>query len=324
MGTGFGPNAAPGADRVADGADYFRVRVATVVPDLPITFDLFVHINGRFVHYLRPGERLSSLKIQNLDRGNVFFVPTGQRALYKGYIFQKMNDPSLEVAKRALILREASLTLAEELFVQQDIQSAIEDSTPVIAQIVEFMAAEPEGMAHMLSLSQHDFYTYNHSLDVSLYSTALGRILGLHEADVVELGRGALFHDIGKRQVDISIITKNGPLDDREWIQMQKHPQYGLHILTDYGCSEAMKACCFEHHENFLGTGYPQKLLGEEIHPMARVIAITDTFDALTTKRSYNKPMSPREAIEFMNTRLADRYDPEFLRAMVEVVKGAS
>ena len=81
-----------------------------------------------------------------------------------------------------------------------------------------------------------------------------------------------------------------------------------------------MKACCFEHHESFLGNGYPQQLTGPEIHPMARIVAITDTFDALTTKRSYNQPMTPSKALEFMSTKLASKYDVDLLRAMNSVL----
>ena len=144
--------------------------------------------------------------------------------------------------------------------------------------------------------------------------------MGYSAEDLLELGRGALFHDIGKREVDVNIICKNGALDEIEWAQMQKHPTFGLQILSQYDTSEAMKACCFEHHENFLGSGYPQGLSGEEIHPMARIIALTDTFDALTTQRSYNVPMSPKEALTFITEKLGSKYDPELLKAMNSVL----
>jgi putative nucleotidyltransferase with HDIG domain len=247
-------------------------------------------------------------------------VPESQRAFYKRYVFENLNQADLSSATKALILRESSMTLAEEIFEQPDVEKALEDSKELIGNFIKFMEEEPAGMAHLISLSSHDFYTYNHSLDVGIYSLGLGRIAGYAHDDLQELGRGALFHDIGKRNVAVEIICKNGPLDDIEWAQMQKHPQFGLKILTDYGCSEAMKACCFEHHENFLGNGYPQQLSGEEIHPMARIIAITDTYDALTTKRSYNQPMLPMQAIEFMSTKLAGKYDPDLLRALNSVL----
>jgi HD-GYP domain-containing protein (c-di-GMP phosphodiesterase class II) len=101
---------------------------------------------------------------------------------------------------------------------------------------------------------------------------------------------------------------------------MKKHPSYGLHILTDNSLSENIKACCFEHHESFQGNGYPQELPATEIHPMARIVAICDTYDALTTKRSYSNPMHPREAMDLMTSKLAERFDPGLLKAMLEVM----
>lgn len=299
---------------------YFKIRVSTILPTRPTTFDVFVMINGRYVHYLRAGETMKAEKIASLEKADVVFVREDQRPSYKRYIFDRLNEGEIDPRQKALILRESSLTLAEEIFEQPDVQTALNDSKELIGSFLSFMETEPEGMAHLISLSSHDFYTYNHSLDVGIYSLGLGQVAGYVKEDLAELGRGALFHDIGKRNVNVDIICKNGPLNDVEWAQMQKHPQYGLKILSEYNCSEAMKACCFEHHESFLGNGYPQQLSGPEIHPMARIVAITDTFDALTTKRSYNQPMTPSAAIEFMSSKLANRYDPDLLKALNSVM----
>ncbi len=290
------------------------------MPTRATTFDVFLLINGRFVHYLRPGECLKEEKIRSLDRADVFYVPEEQRPLYKHYVFERLNETGIDASQKAIILRESSLTLAEEIFEQPNIDEALTDSKELITNFIDFMEQEPAGMAQLISLSSHDFYTYNHSLDVGIYSLGLAQAVGYSPTDLLELGRGALFHDIGKRNVHVDIISKQGPLSDTEWAQMQKHPQFGLKILTEYECSEAMKACCFEHHESFLGNGYPQQLTGPEIHPMARIVALTDTFDALTTKRSYNQPMTPFDALTFMSTKLAGRYDNDLLKAMNSVL----
>ncbi len=303
-----------------DNIEYFKIRVGTLIPERPVPFDIFILINNKYVHYLRANDKLPKEKIAQLDRANVFYIPQNQRQLYKDYVFERMNEGSLDAGTKANVLRESSLTLAEEIFEKPDVQAALNDSKELINQFVSFMEQEPEGMAHLISLSSHDFYTYNHSLDVSIYALGLGVAAGYSKEDLIELGRGSLFHDIGKRQVPVEIICKKGALDDLEWAQMQKHPQYGLKILTDYNCSDSMKACCFEHHESFLGNGYPQQLPGPEIHPMARIVAITDTYDALTTKRSYNTPMTPKDALEFMKTKLGNRYDPDLLKAMYSVL----
>lgn len=305
---------------LANGQKFFKIRVSTILPTRPTTFDLHIMINGRFVHYLRAGEALKKEKIASLDRADVFYVPEAHRLEYKKYVFERMNEDGIETSVKAMILRESSLTLAEEIFEQPEVDRALNDSKELVTNFIDFMESHPEGMAHLISLSGHDFYTYNHSLDVGIYSLGLGHAIGYDKDDLLELGRGALFHDIGKRNVAVEIICKDGPLSDTEWVQMQKHPQYGLRILTDHGCSESMKACCFEHHESFLGNGYPQQLTGPEIHSMARIVAITDTYDALTTKRSYNDPMPPQTALEFMSTKLCNRYDPELLKAMNSVL----
>ena len=196
----------------------------------------------------------------------------------------------------------------------------MKESEELISEFVELMANEPDAMAHLIGLSTHDFYTYTHSLDVGVYSLGLAKVMGFDRNELQKMGEGALFHDIGKRNVSVDIICKDGPLDDVEWSQMQKHPEYGLLILTEHNASDELKACCFEHHESVAGNGYPQKLTANEIHPMAKIIALTDTFDALTTQRSYNKPMTPADALEFMKVKLAGRYDPEMLNAMYEVL----
>jgi putative nucleotidyltransferase with HDIG domain len=305
---------------ILDLIKYFKIRVSVIVPNKAIPFDLFILINQKFVHYLRLGEHLPPEKIHQLQKSDVFYVPEEQRAAYKRFVFQRLNDASMSSADKALILRESSLTLAEEIFEKPDLQEALADSQVLVTGLVEFMQTEPDGMADLIGLSAHDFYTYNHSLDVGIYSLGLGQMAGFTGADLVELGRGALFHDIGKKMVPAEVINRSGPLSDEDWAKMKKHPQYGLTILTESGVSEAMKACCFEHHENFLGNGYPQELPGSEIHPMARIIAITDTYDAMTTKRSYNQPMTPKDALTLMTTKLANKYDPDFLKAMYDVL----
>lgn len=299
---------------------YFKIRVNSLIPDRSTTFDTYIMINSRMVLYLRAGDALAAGKIAHLERADVFYVPDAQRSHFKRYVFDRMNEAGLDVKVKANVLRESSITLAEEIFEKQDVEEALNDSRELITNFIDFMEEEPTAMSYLVGLSSHDFYTYNHSLDVAIYSLGLGQILGYSGDDITELGRGALFHDIGKRHVKAEIICKQGPLDDTEWVQMQKHPQYGLKILNEYGVSEAMKACCFEHHESFLGNGYPQQLPGDEIHPMARIIAITDTYDALTTKRSYNEPMSPQAAVDFMCSKLAAKYDPDMLKALRQIL----
>lgn len=301
---------------------YMKIRLSSLLPSEPVPFDIFIHIDGKYIHYLKAGDKMNETKIHGFEKKapDAFFILSAERSTYKKYISNRLNSDQLTTRDKALVLRESSLALVEELFESPDVERALTESKSVIEEFVSFMDNDPDAMAHLIGLSSHDFYTYNHSLDVGIYSLGLANIVGYTGADLREMGQGALFHDIGKRHVDVDIICKNGPLNDLEWAQMQKHPQYGLLILDKHKVSDAIKACCFEHHESFLGNGYPQRLEGDEIHPMARIVAITDTYDALTTKRSYNEPMTPTDALEFMKTKLAGRYDPDLLNAMYAIL----
>ncbi|MGE4130362.1 MAG: HD-GYP domain-containing protein [Bdellovibrionales bacterium] len=300
---------------------YMKIRLNSLPPHRKIPFDLFVMIGSRVIHYLRAGDQLSALKIDHFEKKapESFYILAAERANYQSFVREGLVSDDLDTKQKALILRESTMVLVEELFERPDIENALRDSRQVIEDFVAFMDADAAAMVNLIGLSSHDFYTYNHSLDVSIYSLGLGQIVGFRGADLKELGLGGLFHDIGKRFIPLDIICKAGPLTDEEWVMMQKHPQFGLKILSEHRSTENVIACAFEHHESLLGNGYPQALSAEEIHPMARVVSVADTYDALTTKRSYNDPMLPTDAIDLMAGKLKGRFDPEVMRALVEI-----
>lgn len=307
-----------------ESSSYFRIRLSTIRPDKVTTFDIYLFVDQKYLLYLRAGDRLSDGKIQTLhsrDTGDSFFVRVEDKQKYHDWVREEMNSELINPFEKAAILRESSVALMEDLFENPDVNQALDDSRPIIKDFIDLMESAPEAMGFMISLSGHDFYTYNHSLDVSIYSLGLGKALGFNPHDLEELGVSALFHDIGKRNVSLDILCKKGGLTDAEWEQMKMHPQYGLMILNNHpNISDAIKAACFEHHESWAGNGYPQQLVADEIHPFARICAITDTYDAMTTQRSYNVPMSPVDAVTMMKEKLAGRYDPDMLKAMYSVL----
>ncbi len=302
--------------------DYLKIQIRSLNSNEEIPFDVFISINDKKVHYLRAGDKFDDAKILKFKEkaANSFFVKSDDKQNYKNFIQSRLSSDDITTNEKAQLLRDSSMSLIEELFESPEVEDALKGSEAVINNFMKFMDTDPQAITQLIKLSTHDFYTYNHSLDVSIYSLGLGKILGFSGKELQELGEGSLIHDIGKRQVHVDIITKEGPLDEMEWMQMRKHPQYGLKILNEFNMSDAIKACCFEHHENMMGTGYPQKLPGSEIHPFARIIAITDTYDALTTQRSYNVPKSPEEALNFMKNKLKGKYDEDFLEAMYSVL----
>lgn len=303
---------------------YFRIRLSTIRPAEDIPFAIYVYIDGKMVEYVRTGDKLAAAKIASLhgrDTGESFFVEDINKPLYRDYVKDSMNSSKINNDQKATILRESSIAILEDLFEAPDVGQAIEETKPVVKDLLEFMENAPESVGGLISLSGHDFYTYNHSFDVSIYSLGLGSALGFDKKTMEELGLGSLFHDVGKRNVDLNILCKRGPLDEAEWVQMKMHPQFGLKILNESpNITDGIKAACYEHHESWKGGGYPQDLSGQEIHPFARIVALTDTYDAMTTQRSYNVPMRPVEALNMMKEKVAHKFDPEMLKAMYSVL----
>ncbi len=303
---------------------FFRIRLTTIRPNEPSPFDIYISLDQKIVLYLKKDQSLKFEKIQTLhskDTGESFFVADTDKQLYRDYVKQSMNSNLIHNDQKANILRESSMAILEDLYENPDVSKALEESKPIIADLLKFMTDAPDSIGNLISLSGHDFYTYNHSFDVSIYSLGLGQALGFDAKTLEELGQSSLFHDVGKRMVDLSILCKKGALDENEWVQMRQHPQFGLKILNEHpNITDAIKAACFEHHESWSGGGYPQDISGTEIHPFARIVALTDTYDAMTTQRSYNVPMTPSEALNLMNGKLKGRFDPEMLKAMYSIL----
>lgn len=304
--------------------DYFRIRLSTVQPHQEVPFDIYLYLDGKIITYLKQGQKLDSNRLETLhskDSGESFYVHNSQKQIYRDYVKGSMNSDLISNDIKASILRESSIAILEDLFETPDVALALAESRPIITDLLNFMDSAPESIGNLISLTGHDFYTYNHSFDVSIYSLGLGQVLGFDKKTLEELGQSSLFHDIGKRNVPLEILCKKGPLSDDEWVEMRMHPTYGLNILNEHqGISDATKAACYEHHESWSGGGYPQDISGHEIHPFGRLVALTDTYDAMTTQRSYNTPMKPTEALQMMKDKLSGRYDPDMLKAMYSVL----
>ena len=137
------------------------------------------------------------------------------------------------------------------------------------------------------TVEARDEYTRGHSDRVSEYSVIIGKKMELSDKDIKTLKIGGLFHDIGKIGVPDSILLKESKLTDDEYSQIKNHPSIGAHILSTATIFQDIIPIVKHHHEKFNGTGYPGKLVGEEIPFLARITAVADSFDAMTSKRTY-------------------------------------
>lgn len=166
-----------------------------------------------------------------------------------------------------------------------------------------------------------DTYTRGHSDRVSEYSVLIGKKLKLSEDKLKLLKIGGLFHDIGKIGIPDSILLKTSKLTDDEYNEIKKHPSIGAHILENSSIFKDIIPIVLYHHEKFDGCGYPAKLKGEDIPFLARIVAVADTFDAMTSKRSYRDVLAldivKQEFIKFSGTQ----FDPVVAKVFLEILE---
>ena len=169
-----------------------------------------------------------------------------------------------------------------------------------------------------LAVESRDPYTGGHVMRVTAYAVWLGQQAGLGAADVARLRLGAMLHDIGKIGVPDQILRKPAPLDKSEWQVMQTHAAMGRQMLSAIPQLKSIVPAVANHHESFDGRGYPDKLAGEAISLLARIVAIADTYDAMTTDRPYRKGM-PHEAARAEIQRCAGRqFDPRLAESFAQ------
>lgn len=191
---------------------------------------------------------------------------------------------------------------------------------PIAADVIASISRNPYALIAITRLKKRDEYTYVHSLAVSALMTALARTLGLTEQEVFELGLAGLLHDIGKMVVPDHILSKPASLTDEEFALIRTHPEQGYLLLSRHGgMSEIILDVCRHHHERIDGSGYPRRLKGEAISRWARITAICDVYDALTSNRVYKKAWSPADAIARM-AEWTGHFDREMLFAFMKTV----
>ena len=166
-----------------------------------------------------------------------------------------------------------------------------------------------------------DTYTIGHSFRVSKYSVLIGRAFNLSSADLRILKIGSLFHDIGKISTPNNILIKNTKLSNYEYFKIKTHPLIGAHILSHSKTYSKIIPIVKFHHERYDGNGYPAKLKGEEIPFLTRIVTVADTFDAMTSKRTYRDALPLEVAIYELEKNKGTQFDTEIVDAFVSIVE---
>ena len=308
----------------------FSVSVDLILTDEILPYEIYINSSGndsrdRFVCIVGRGHRVTRTELMHfkkkyfqlyiLESDRTSYVKTAQRL--------KVGDG----AKGGMI-KDSAIKYLGKLFDDDK-----EFTTEVLEETILDCRESVESMVNLIQdysiqdlqkliagLSFHDFYTYDHSINVSMYCISLYQMVHprANKDDVVEAGLGGMLHDLGKIKIPTYIINNPGELSDEDFEKIKQHPDFGHDLLCKANCDmgavnlSAVKHAVHEHHENYNGTGYPQKLAGMEIHQLARITAIADFFDAITTKRSYHEVLPINKALGLMDNTVGKKIDPQY------------
>jgi diguanylate cyclase (GGDEF)-like protein/putative nucleotidyltransferase with HDIG domain len=185
-------------------------------------------------------------------------------------------------------------------------EAAFEPLPPIVLDTLTSLA---------LAVDAKDQFTQGHSHKVSSYSVLIAEAIGLTGPEIEAVRLGAMLHDVGKVGILGSILNKNGPLNPEEWEAMKRHVEYGAKLLEPLSGTESIREMVAHHHEFYDGSGYPEGLSGERIPLGARIIAIADAYDTITSERTYKKARAPQEAFQELDRCGKAQFDP----ALVEI-----
>ncbi len=316
-------------DAVTADGHYVAVAADTICRGTHPRFDLFLHHRSdqHVLFVARDCEVDAAALDDALARGRpVLYVNRDDVAAYRSYVVENLDlvlsNPLTPRDRKGEIVYQSAGHLMAELIADASCAATCQRAIDVARHIVTVVSAI-DAVESILSMIQFDYTTHTHSVNVCVYGLAFARFVGLSDPCVLGLlSTGLLLHDVGKSRVDPVVLNRSGPLTADEFAHIKTHARHGESLLCER--RDVPKEAIFivgQHHERCDGKGYPQGLGGREIHEYARLSAVMDVFDALTTRRPYKEALSTFEALRLMREDVG-HHDERMLRTLVRMLAG--
>ncbi|MET0785998.1 MAG: HD domain-containing phosphohydrolase [Paenisporosarcina sp.] len=270
---------------------------------------------------LQENVKVTDRIIERLIALNVQYVYI-QDALSKD--IESLDTIPLEVRKRAVTeitqtFKAIQIAKNGEASFFVDQQSKVLYS--IIDDLLNHILSNKDVLTILGDVYLYDNYIYQHSFQVTTYAIAIAKEMRYTVDEIRQIALGALLHDVGKMLVPQEILLKPESLTEEEFSEIRKHTTFGFDVLRNvHSISLLIAHCAFQHHERLDGSGYPRGLIDFEIHPFAKIIAVADVFDAVTTNRVYKMKMSPSQAIAILEAGKGTLYDSKVVQAFSRIV----
>lgn len=306
-----------------DNRQFFAIDVCTLRLDSAPDFELYL-LNERqdsYVLYRARDTHFGETDLRRLIENDVrtLFVPVAERTRRQTYLESNLGqilaDERVSTPDKSRVVYQSASGLVRELLESPAAGEHLRRSSRLVGNLVKFILDDRSALATLVSISALDYEVYTHSVNVCTYGLALARHVGMHDVgNLAELGVGLLLHDCGKTRIPKAILHKTERLTPVEWAVLKQHPTLGYEFLKSTGRAPARSLeIVLYHHENANGSGYPRGLSLNQIPPWAMMCRLADTYDALTTRRTYRPALPPYKGLQTMCAAMANQLDSELL-----------
>lgn len=258
-----------------------------------------IEIKKEYIHYLQklsiPAVYIVDNIIPDVEIEDVILDETRQKAK------RLISDIALETG------RQSGKSIPRLVYAHKGIKN-------VLSEIIDQLLANQNLIVNLSDIRTADSYTFAHSVNVAVMAVLTGISLQIPRSRLPYIGMGALLHDLGKVRIPTSILNKKGKLTPEEFEEIKKHPRFGYEMFkAQQGYVDTASALIiYQHHERMNGSGYPEKLKGEQIHTFARICAVVDVYDALVADRPYRAALLPHIAFQILESA-GEEFDPNIL-----------
>jgi HD-GYP domain-containing protein (c-di-GMP phosphodiesterase class II) len=303
------------------------IALGTLCASGMLAFDLYLpsEKGGHLVLYRQRSHPFTQDDLDRLfERGvRTLYISSDDTAGYREHLRENiLTNQKIPPAQRYLALREATRAVFSEALSGGDSTTAVAVTRDLSQEIVRTVCDSKLVMHELLKAMAHDYSSFTHAMNVSTYCLLLAQKWGISdEQELIEIGQGALLHDIGMRDVPRQILEKPGKLTARERHIVQQHTTHGFLALCHRDdLTDGQLMMVYGHHERCDGGGYPAGLVRSETHVHARLCAIVDTYAALTSDRPHRRASRQANVIEYLDRQAGRAFDEEMTRCWIAAV----
>ncbi|MDG2223774.1 MAG: HD domain-containing protein [Rubripirellula sp.] len=309
--------------------DFLSISVATLLPVRFAGIDLYQKQTGserlilyRSAEYPITREDLDSLRVSGVHR---LFISKASRTDYQRYLRKivTVDDPrSIPLSARTSALNEVVRDVLYLAFTKGNVDQTVNAAKQLGVLVADILTKDDFSASDLFRVLHDDYATFTHSANVAFYCGILVAELGFSQTEIEQVTTGGLLHDLGKLDIEEGILSKPGPLSLEEFLRVRMYPYLGYQkLVSREDLVEGQLMMVYQHRERLDGKGYPKGCCSEDIHQWAKICAVVDVFEALTSRRPYRSSMTHDDALALQQRDIGTAFDPNILECWASIVQ---